>query len=429
MMIRLSEEKVDCDFSFIPVFRSQKPLCYGYCLVDQRLMPEHSIIHSFFLIFSGAAVLASLVLFTRQPIIVAYIALGALIGPYGLKLTADAEMLSEVAEIGIIFLLFLLGLDMQPRNLLQMLRKATWVALLSSFSFALVGYLIAIAFGFTQTESLIVGCAMMFSSTIIGIKLLPTTALHHRHTGELVVGLLLLQDLIAIIVLLVLGGSGADSDQTQGFFAIAKTLLMLPVLVAAVFLTVKFVIIKLIAQFDRFHEYIFLLTIGWCLGVAVLAKAMGLSLEIGAFIAGISIATSPIAQYIAEHLKPLRDFFLVLFFFSLGAAFNLELLADVIVPAAILAVLMIAIKPLIFKVLLRSSGEPKDISWEVGFRLGQISEFSLLIAYLATASLLIGQEASHLIQATAILTFVLNTYLVIFRYPSPIAISDRLRRD
>jgi predicted Kef-type K+ transport protein len=128
-------------------------------------------------------------------------------------------------------------------------------------------------------------------------------------------------------------------------------------------------------------------------------------------------------------VSPLRDFFLVLFFFSLGAAFNLGLLGEVIIPAIILALLMISLKPIIFKALLHWSREPKDISWEVGFRLGQISEFSLLIAYLATASALIGQEASHVIQATAILTFVLNTYLVILRYPSPIAISDKLRRD
>ena len=394
-------------------------------------MPEHSIIYSFFLIFSGAALLASVVLYARQPILIAYIAVGAIVGPFGLNYVSDANLLSEISEIGIIFLLFLLGLDMQPSNLIRMLRKATLVALFSSLSFAALGFVVASAFGYTQTEAVIVGCAMMFSSTIIGIKLLPTTALHHRHTGELVVGLLLLQDLIAIVVLLVLGGTGGSeaNPDTNSFLQIIKTLATLPLLVAGVFITVRYVIIKLIAQFDRFHEYIFLLTIGWCLGIAVLAKQLGLSLEIGAFIAGISIATSPISQYIAEHLKPLRDFFLVLFFFSLGAAFNLGLLGQVIVPAILLALLMVSLKPIIFRFLLHRAKEPNDISWEVGFRLGQISEFSLLIAYLATASAIIGQEASHLIQATAILTFILNTYMVILRYPSPIAISDKLRRD
>ena len=394
-------------------------------------MESVSIVTSFFLIFSGAAVLASVVLYTRQPIIIAYIVLGALIGPYGLHYVSDAHLLSEIAEIGIIFLLFLLGLDMQPSSLMHMIKKATLVAIASSLIFALTGFAVGQAFGYSIIESLIIGCAMMFSSTIIGIKLLPTTVLHHKHTGELVVGLLLLQDLIAIVVLLILGGSAdsVDNEQASGLIDFVKTILTLPVLIFLVFFVVKHVIFKLIMAFDRFHEYIFLLAIGWCLGVSELAHAVGLSYEIGAFLAGISIATSPIAQYIAENLKPLRDFFLVLFFFSLGASFNLSLLGQVILPSLLLAVLIIAIKPISFRMLLKTTKEPDDIAWEVGFRLGQISEFSLLIAYLATASNLIGVEASHLIQATAILTFILNSYIVIFRYPSPIAISDKLRRD
>lgn len=393
-------------------------------------MDSISIVNSFFLIFSGAAVLASLVLFTRQPIILAYIVLGALIGPFGLNYVSDARLLSEIAEIGIIFLLFLLGLDMQPSSLIHMLKKATVVAIISSILFALIGFIIAHFFGYSLIESSIIGCAMMFSSTIIGIKLLPTTVLHHRHTGELVVGLLLLQDLIAIIVLLILGGNDpAQASEDSSVLAFIKTLLILPVFVFGVFFVVKHLIFRLIQKFDRFSEYIFLLTIGWCLGVSELAHAIGLSGEIGAFVAGISIATSPISQYIAIQLKPLRDFFLVLFFFSLGASFNLGLLSDVIVPALVLALVMISIKPVIFKGLLSLNKEPNDMSWEVGFRLGQISEFSLLIAYLAATASLIGNEASHLIQATAILTFIFNSYIVIFRYPSPIAISDKLRRD
>ncbi|WP_250658325.1 cation:proton antiporter [Alkalimarinus coralli] len=388
-------------------------------------MDSQSIVTSFFLIFSGAAVLASVVLYTRQPLLVAYIALGAILGPYGLHLVTDAHLLSEIAEIGIIFLLFLLGLDMQPSNLARMLRKATVVAIGSSIIFAACGYIIAKLFGYSQTESIVIGVAMMFSSTIIGIKLLPTTVLHHRHTGELVVGLLLLQDLIAIIVLLMLGGKESESTWQQ----FLQTLIMLPILVLVAFLAVKYIIVKLLQHFDRFHEYIFLLAIGWCLGIAQLAELCGLSLEIGAFIGGISIATSPISQYIAVHLKPLRDFFLILFFFSLGASFNLGLLSEVILASTILAICMLIVKPIAFRYLLGFIKEPADQSWEVGFRLGQISEFSLLIAFLATSTAIIGTNASHVIQATAIITFILNSYVVIFRFPSPIAVSDKLRRD
>ncbi|MBJ7537781.1 cation:proton antiporter [Marinomonas transparens] len=388
---------------------------------------EASIVHSFFLIFAGAAVVASIALYTRQPMIIAYIALGVLLGPSALSLINEPKLMDEMSHIGIIFLLFLLGLDMQPSHLINMLKKASWIALLSSAVFALLGYGVAILCGYSTIESLIIGIAMMFSSTIVCIKLLPTTALHHKHTGELVVGLLLLQDMIAIAVLLIL--YSMSESESSGAMQYLKPLISLPLLVAGAFLFVKYILLKLITRFDRFHEYIFLVSIGWCLSMAVLAETAGLSAEMGAFIAGVALATSPISQYIATHLKPLRDFFLVLFFFTIGASFNLDLLGLVIIPALILAISSMLIKPIVFRFLLKGIKEDASTSWEVGFRLGQVSEFSLLIAYLAASIGLIGIEASHVIQATAILSFALSTYIVILNYPSPIAISDKLRRD
>jgi Kef-type K+ transport system membrane component KefB len=389
-------------------------------------MTDHSVVFSFFLIFSGAAVLASFALYTRQPLLISYIVLGALFGPYGFKLVTDTQLLSDISHVGIIFLLFLLGLDMQPAHLIQMLKKATSVAVGSSLLFLLLGTSTGLTFGFTLIESLIMGAALMFSSTIIGIKLLPTTVLHHRRTGELVVGLLLLQDVIAIIVLLIL--YSAQSQEMSAMVYI-KPLIALPILTAGAFALVRFVILPLIARFDRFHEYIFLLALGWCLGLAETAQFIGLSAEMGAFVAGVTLASSPISQFIATNLKPLRDFFLILFFFSVGASFNLNLIGDILLPALVFAALVISLKPVIFRWLLNRIKEGDQLSWEVGFRLGQISEFSLLIAYLAAGSALIGQTASHVIQATAILTFLISTYIVILNYPSPIAISDKLRRD
>lgn len=388
---------------------------------------DASIVHSFFLIFAGAAVVASIALYTKQPMIIAYIALGVLFGPSALSLIDEPKLMDEMSHIGIIFLLFLLGLDMQPSHLINMLKKASWIALLSSAAFAILGYGVAILCGYSAIESLIVGVAMMFSSTIVCIKLLPTTVLHHKHTGELVVGLLLLQDMIAIAVLLVLYSISSNDD--NGVLQYLKPVVGLPLLITGAFLFVKYILLKLITRFDRFHEYIFLVSIGWCLSMAVLAESAGLSAEMGAFIAGVALATSPISQYIATHLKPLRDFFLILFFFSIGASFNLDLLGVVIIPALILAIGSMLIKPVVFRFLLKGIKEDASTSWEVGFRLGQVSEFSLLIAYLAANIGLIGIEASHVIQATAILSFALSTYIVILNFPNPIAISDKLRRD
>ncbi|MBT8138133.1 MAG: cation:proton antiporter [Gammaproteobacteria bacterium] len=389
-------------------------------------MDGGSLTFSFFLIFSGAAVLATAALYTRQPMLIAYIALGALIGPYGASYINNVGLLEDVGHIGIIFLLFLLGLDMQPQSLRSVAKQASVVAIASSLLFFAIGAAIAFGFGFTSNECIIIGVAMMFSSTIISIKLLPTTVLHHKHTGELIVGLLLIQDLIAIFVLIVLlSGSGGQFDYAM----LLRAMLALPLLAVGALLFVRYVLLALIARFDRFHEYIFLLALGWCLGMAELAALAGLSAEIGAFTAGIVLATSPISQFIALNLRPLRDFFLVLFFFALGARFDTSMLADILLPTLLLTAAMIAVKPLAFRGLLRASRERRALSWSVGFRLGQNSEFSLLIAYVATSTLLIGKEASHLIQATAILTFLISTYIVIFNFPTPIAVSDKLRRD
>ena len=357
-------------------------------------MDQSPITHAFFLIFAGAAAVATLALYTRQPLLLAYIVLGAIIGPYGLALLPEIGFLQDMAHIGIIFLLFLLGLDMQPQALLTTVRKSTLVALLSSICFASIGIAVATLFGLTRTEALITGLAMMFSSTIIGIKLLPTTVLHHRHTGELMVGLLLLQDMIAILVLVVLTASRSGDFQ---LIDATRALLALPALIAIAVLCVKLVLERLIQRFDRFHEYIFLLAIGWCLGMAQLAGALHLSPEIGAFVAGVSIASSPISQYIAISLKPLRDFFLVLFFFSLGGSFDLGVLTHVVWPALLLSALMLVVKPLLFRLLLERLSESKALAWDVGLRLGQNSEFSLLIAYLAASVNLIGvRPKSHL---------------------------------
>ena len=385
-----------------------------------------SLFQSFFLIFTGAAIIASLAIYGRQPLLVAYIALGALIGPYGFGWVQDVHLLQEMAEIGIIFLLFLLGLDMQPQALLNVFKKVTLTTLFSSIVFAGVGYAIALLFGFSTIESLIVGLAMMFSSTIIGIKLLPTTVLHHKHSGDMMVGLLLTQDFLAIFVLLVLlSGESGQIDMMQ----IGKTLLALPILVLAAIGFVRFILLKLVARFDRIGEYIFLLSIGWCMGLAAVAKMVGLSHEIGAFLAGITIATSPISQHIALSLKPLRDFFLIMFFFSLGAGFNLGLLPEIALATILLGLVMLGLKPLIFRLLLSRQSESNQLAWDVGFRLGQISEFSLLIAYVAFNASLIGNLASHLIQAAAIFTFLISSYIVVFNFPNPIAPNDKLRRD
>jgi len=388
---------------------------------------HESSISTFFLVFTGAAVLATLALAARQSLLVAYIALGALLGPWGLGLVKDAALISDLSTIGIMFLLFLLGLDLHPQDLVHSLRRTTLVTLLSSLVFAGAGSAIGLATGFSLLESLVLGGAMSFSSTIIGLKLLPTTVLHHQRMGEIMISILLLQDFLAIAVLLLL--RGAKGDDMRLWSDMSLFLLALPGLVLLAGLFARFVLLRLMQRFDTIREYVFLLAIGWCLGMAELAKALGLSGEIGAFIAGVALAPSPIAMYIAESLRPLRDFFLVLFFFTLGARFNLGMLGEVVVPAALAAGLAVAVKPWVFGRLLQRTGEPPRRAIEVGFRLGQLSEFSLLIAALAFDAGAIGERASLTLQLATVLSFLASSYLVVLRFPTPIAVSDALRRD
>ena len=266
----------------------------------------------------------------------------------------------------------------------------------------------------------------MFSSTIIGLKLLPTTALHHRHTGQIIISVLLIQDLIAIIILLLLQGYGKGENL---LIDIVMQLAFLPCLILFAYLLERFILIKLIQKFDQIHEYIFLLAIAWCMGIAEIASLIGLSHEIGAFIAGVTLASSPIALFITERLKPLRDFFLILFFFSLGASFNMGTIQEIIWPALLLAIFVIVLKPVIFNYLLTNAGENKKISREVGLRLGQVSEFSLLIAVLAVDSNVISITASNMIQLTTLLTFIISSYIIVLTCHTPIAVSEKLRRD
>lgn len=385
-----------------------------------------TITHVIFLIFAGTAALSTLALFTRQSLLVAYIALGAIVGPHALGLVSNSDVIKQSGDIGIIFLLFLLGLHLQPQSLLHSLRKMSWITLASALVFFAFGFVLTRLFGFTNDEALVVGIAAMFSSTIIGLKLLPTTILHHQHTGELVVSILLLQDIIAIFVLFILE---LLANRSATVLHLLTILSAFPTLLIVAYVFQHFVLSKLMRRFDKIHEYLFILSIGWCLCMAELSHVFGLSEEIGAFMAGVALASSPIAFYIAENLKPLRDFFLVIFFFSVGASFDFGEFTQVAIPAFAIGGFMLLLKPLVFNWLLRRSGEVRKISREIGVRLGQLSEFSLLVIYMALDTQQISSLAASMAQGAVIITFIVSCYWTAMRYPTPLAANDRLRRD
>ena len=387
----------------------------------------HSLVFVFFLVFFGASVFATLALYTRQAIIVAYIVLGLVVGPHCLGLISDTTTIHEISDIGIMFLLFLLGLNLEIKSMIKMLGKALFVSITSSVIF--IAATVAICYLFNVgVQGFIIGAALIFSSTIICLKLLPTTALHHKRLGELVIAILLIQDLLAILMLTFIS---LWSSQTDSFhlFSLIKLLLALPVLGGVGYLAQRYFLFKLFRRFSRFQEYIFLLSIGWCLGMAQLALVFGLSNEVGAFIAGVTVASSPIAKYIYENLKPLRDFFLILFFFSVGASFQITLLPSVWGVVLALTALILVLKPVLHFVTLWLVRETPKESFEIGMRLGQGSEFSLMLIVLANTAGIATTSSEIIVEAVTILSFIVSSYIIMLNYPSPIAISDKLRRD
>ena len=387
-------------------------------------MLDH-IILQFVVIFAGAALFATLFLYLKQPIILAYIVLGILVGPKGLGLINDAGLIEQLAHIGIILLLFLIGLNFQPAKLVGLLGRVGIVTLATCFVFMLLTLAAVLALGYPFVDSLIIGAALMFSSTIVSLKLIPTTQLHHHHVGEMMISVLLLQDVIAIVLIVLVTEGGMDKITTS----VILLLLKLIVLSVSSFVFVRFVITKLLLKFDVIKEHTFVMALGWGLFVAGVAEMLGLSFEMGAFIAGISLATVPIALIIAEDLKPLRDFFLILFFFSIGAKFDLVVSQQLIVPGLIITALLMVAKPVIFNWGFKAIGEKPKISFQLGVRLGQASEFSLLVAFSALASGLIEERSSYLIQLVVVLTFVASTYWVVSAYPTPISYKSNQRKD
>lgn len=386
-------------------------------------MVGNDLLTSISLIYAGAAMVATLALFSRQSLVIAYIALGILMGPYGFRLVSDDNLVQDIGHVGMIFLLFLAGLHLDPKNLATMLKKAVVVTLSTSFAYAGIGFLVAWSAHYSLVDSILVGAAMMFSSTLLGLKLLPNSLLHGKHLGEVIISILLIQDLLAILTLIILQTSGYDTFST---WYLVRIFMSVPILCASAYFFERFILSRFFMMYESVREYLFISSVGWCLFVAQTATWIGLSHEIGAFIAGVTIATGSISSYLSECFSPLRDFFLVLFFFAIGANLNIWELPNIYLPVIILTLAVMIAKPSLYWWSLLRSTEEERIGWEVGVRLGQASEFSVLIAQIASQSHLISPQAAGIIQATTILSFVISSYWVTQSFRTPTMMSAPL---
>jgi Kef-type K+ transport system membrane component KefB len=388
-------------------------------------MNLESIIFELSVIVVGAAVLGTLFLYAKQPIIIAYIAIGIVVGPSGFALISRTDHIEQISHFGVILLLFLIGLNLQPAKLVKLFRKTLLLTFGTSMLFGGVSFLFALMLKFDTHSSLIFGAAMMFSSTVVGLKLIPTTTLHHKRTGEVMTSVLLLQDMLAILVILFI--TGEKSDHVMVTFATLAGKFALLCLLS--FMGVRFVMIPLLTKFDVVQEYTFLATLAWCLLWAEAAHIAGLSYEMGSFVAGLSIASCRVAIIIAEHLKPLREFFLILFFFAVGSKLNLRLDPRLLLSAIIFGVILVPLKACVFRFAFRRSAESPELQRELAVRLAQSSEFSLLVAFSALSIGVLSDDKAMVIQVATIVTFIISTYWVVLKYPTPISGNSVLRQD
>lgn len=378
------------------------------------------------IVLVGSAVLAVLAVLLRQPIVVAYVICGILLGPWGIGWIKHTEFIELISHLGITLLLFLAGLCLHPQKLFQLFQKTTLVTVGNCLLSFLAAFGFALIFHFNIKDSLGIGFALMFSSTILVIKLLPTTKLHQEKMGAVCIGVLIMQDLLAVGVLAFIRCLGSPQGVLVSFSLLTVKLI---VFVAVLLLLEQYALRKIMRRVERLHEVLFVLGLAWCFGLADISNRMGLFYETGAFFAGVVIARHPISFFISERLKPLRDFFLVLFFFTLGAKLDFSVIKGIWLPAALLTIFFIVMKPWVFKKLFILTGENTAFANEAGVRLGQLSEFSLLVAILAFELGHISLNASQLIQLVTILTFIVSSYIVVWNYPTPIGTSEKLIRD
>ena len=382
-----------------------------------------AILTTMMLIFCLTAIAASVGMYLRQPLTIVYMVLGCMLGPYGFGWIGEANAIEQLGHIGIVFLLFTVGLDMPTNRIKNVFKQSILTVLASSGIFFALGFGLGLLFGFDSRETLITALAMVFSSTIVGIKLLPKRALHNEHGGEIVLGLLILQDVIAVIALICVGTLDGQTTLSTWLIIFGAP----PLIIVTTVVVAKYVFWPLMAKFDVVTEYTYVLIIGWCMGIAYLAHLVGISYEIGAFIAGVALANTRVSQIMAVSLEPLQDFFLILFFFYVGTTVDPVVLFQVAWQVAVLGTVIVLVKPVIFRYLLGWQGEEKTISWEVGFRLGQNSEFALLILYVAAQQM--SEQAALTVLGATVLTLLISSYIVVFNFKTPLSMSDKLHQD
>lgn len=357
---------------------------------------------------------ATLAKFLKQPMIPAYIIAGIILGPLVFHvIDSHSELMETLSSFGIAFLLFLVGIELDIRKFLKSGKVAVIIGV-AQMAFAVgIGWIIIRLLGFESASAFFLAIALGFSSTIVVLKLLGEKKELDTLHSQIAIGLMLTQDFIAILFLIFFDVFAGDAGGNALMIEIIMTILKGGVLIGASLLSARYILKHVFLYFARSSELLFLGSISWCLIFAILAGALGFSIEVGSLLAGVSLSFVPYSVEISYRIKSLRDFFLPIFFSVLGAQLVFSGgLMEVFIPATVLSLLVLLASPIVVIGLLLGFGYRASTSFKVGAAIGQVSEFSFVVVAMGYAQGVIGQDIVSLVALIGLITMTLSTYII-----------------
>ena len=347
----------------------------------------------------------------RQPMLIGYILTGLIVGPSVLGVIKSPETIEVLGTFGVALLLFIVGLGLNPK-VIKEVGKVSLFAGIGQIVFTTgIGFVLVHALGYNTVTSIYVGLALAFSSTIIILKLLSDKKDQHKLYGKIAIGLLLIQDLTASIALVAAsaGASGSFSINELGWLVLKGTLL-----VCGTVLFTQLIVKRFNNFLSRSQELLFLFALAWGFGIATVFYKTGFSVEIGALLAGVCLAGMPYSQEVSSRLRPLRDFFVIVFFIALGARVDIGSISTIIWQVLALSFFVLIVKPIIVMLIMGTLGYTKKTSYKAGIVMSQISEFSLILLLVGLANHQLSEEAVTMVTVLGILTIALSSYFITY---------------
>src|SRR3989344_3207266 len=347
----------------------------------------------------------------KQPLIIGYIISGIIIGPFLFNLLPHKETLEIFSQFGIAFLLFIVGIHLNPKTIREVGKISLITGIGQVIFTSIIGYFIGIFLGFSPITSIYIAVALTFSSTIIIMKLLSDKDALDKLFGKISIGFLLVQDLIAIVILIIISSFSNGGSATSLIFS---TLVKGIIIFAVLFPFSYFILPKLSSFFAKSQEFLFVFAISWGLGLSALFLYIGFSIEVGALIAGIMLSMSSYSYEISSKLRSLRDFFIISFFILLGSQMVFSNLSSLWLPAVIFSLFILIGNPLIVMILMGIFGYSKNTGFMAGLTVAQISEFSLILIALGVKAGHITNEILSFVTLIGLVTIAGSTYLIIY---------------